>query len=210
MLRCILKAMDNLASDSSLEKTISSLKQNGIEAEVVSNTEDAKQKVLSLIPKGAEVMTMQSMSLKTAGITEALDTPEYNSVRNKLSSMDRATQSLEMQKLGAAPEYTVGSVHAITEDGKVLVASNTGSQLPAYVYASPHVIWVVGTQKIVPDVDTAIKRIYDYVLPLESERMSIQVGDPNLKSNVSKLLIINKEVKPGRLHIIFVKEKLGF
>lgn len=202
--------MNELANDSQIEKTITSLKQNGIEAEVVNTSEEAKEKVLMLVPKGAEVMTMQSMTLKTMGLPDIIDSSSYNSVRNKLSSMDRATQSLEMQKLGAAPEYTVGSIHAVTEDGKVLIASNTGSQMSAYVYASPHVIWIVGTQKIVTDMDAGIKRIYEYILPLESERLGKAYGDPNLKSNVSKLLIINKEIRPGRLHIIFVKEKLGF
>lgn len=202
--------MDNLASDSSIEKTILALKENGIEAEVIDTSEEAKEKVLSMVPKGAEVMTMQSVTLHTVGVYDELNTDKYNSVKNKLASMNRETQSLEMQKLGAAPEYTVGSVHAVTEDGKVIIASNTGSQLPAYTYTSPHVIWVVGTQKIVRDLDTGIKRIYDYILPLESERLGKAYGKPDLKSNVSKLLIINKEINPTRLHIIFVKEKLGF
>jgi hypothetical protein len=122
--------------------------------------------------------------------------------------MNRSTQSLEMQKLGAAPEWTIGSVHAITEDGQVVIASNTGSQLAAYAYGSPHVILVVGAQKIVNNLDDAMKRIYEYVLPLESERLRKAIGAP--RSNVSKLLIINKEITVGRLTVIFVEEKLGF
>jgi len=112
-----------------------------------------------------------------------------------------------MQKLGAAPEYAVGSVHAVTEDGKVIIASNTGSQLPAYAYGSAHVIWVVGTQKIVANLEQGLKRIYEYVLPLESERLKKVYG---VESNVSKLLIINKEIAPNRLTLILVKQKLGF
>lgn len=96
----------------------------------------------------------------------------------------------------------------MVENGQVLIASNSGSQLPAYVYGAAHIIWVVSTQKIVRDLDDAIKRIYEYALPLESQRVRKAYGMPH--SNVSKLLIINREVNVGRLTLIFVKEKLGF
>ena len=113
-----------------------------------------------------------------------------------------------MKKTGAAPEYCIGSVHAVTQDGKVFIASNTGSQLPSYAYGSANVIWVVGTQKIVKDFDEANERIYKYTLPLESERARKAYGVPG--SAVNKMLIVNKEVAPGRITIIFVNEKLGF
>lgn len=193
-----------------LNKTVQALKTNGIHAEVVDTGLEAKQKVLSLIPDGAEIMNMTSRTLDAIGVSkEIVESGKYNSVRNKLTKMDRKTQSLEMQKIGAAPEWTVGSVHAVTQDGKVLIASNTGSQLPAYVYGSPHVIWVVGAQKIVKDVDEGIKRIYDYILPLESVRLN-KAYNITTGSYVSKLLIINKEFTPGRITMIIVKEVLGF
>lgn len=198
-----------LAGDEIIAKTIDALKANGINAVVVGNSGEAKQKVLELIPQNAEVMTMSSITLETIGIDKEInESGKYNSVKNKLYKLDRKTQGLEMQKLGAAPEYAVGSVHAVTQNGEVIIASNTGSQLPAYAYASAHVIWVVGAQKIVANLDEGMKRIYDYVLPLESEHMHKLYGIP--KSNVSKLLVINKEITPNRITIIFVKEKLGF
>lgn len=201
---------NKLASKQSIEKTIKALKVNGIEAKFVESGEMAKKEVFSLIPRGAEVMTMTSVTLDTIGIPkEVNESGKYDSVRNKLNEMDRATQNLEMQKLGAAPQWAVGSVHAVTEDGHLLIASNTGSQLPAYASGSLQVIWVVGTQKVVKNTDDGIKRIYEYVLPLESERAN-QAYNITTGSNVSKLLIINKEVKPGRLTVILVGEKLGF
>lgn len=205
-------SFDHIASAETIEKTIAALQANNITAELVQTKEEAKDSVLSLVPKGSEVMTMTSITLQEIGVLPVLnESGEYNSIRTKLNNMNRQTQSLEMQKLGAAPEYTIGSVHAITEDGKVIIASNTGSQLPAYVYGSSHVIWVVGTQKIVKDVDTGIKRIYEYILPKESVRLRKQYNLPDtVNSNVSKLLIINKEAKPERIHLIFVNEALGF
>src|SRR6185437_3209554 len=163
---------NSLASDESIEKTVDSLKKNGITAHVVSTAEDAKKKVLDLLPKGAEVMQMTSITLDTIGVTEPInESGDYGSVRNRLNKLDREKDHVEMQKVGSAPEWAVGSVHAVTEDGKVIIASNTGSQLPAYAYGSSHVIWVVGTQKIVLTLDDAMKRIYDYVLPLETPRL---------------------------------------
>lgn len=201
---------DQLANKEAIEKTITALKNNGIEAKSVATSKDAIQEVLSLIPKGAEVMTMASTTLDSLGIPEIInESDKYNSVRNKLNSMDRATQGSEMQKLGAAPDWTVGSVHAVTEDGHILIASNTGSQLPSYAAGSPNVIWVVGTQKITKNIDEGMKRLYEHVLPLESKRAN-KAYNITSGSFISKLLVINREVRPGRITIIFVGEKLGF
>ena len=204
-----MKDWKKLASDNSISKTVLALQANGIQAIVVDNKQQAKEKISELLPKGAEVMPMTSVTLDTIGISKEInESGNYNSVRQKLMTMDRKTQSLEMQKLGASPEWTIGSVQAVTEDGHILIASNTGSQLSAYVYGSPHVVWVVGSQKIVTNTDEGIKRIYEHVLPLESERVKKAYGME--RSNVSKLLIINKEIKPNRITVIFVKESLGF
>lgn len=201
---------NQLADKQTTEKVVASLKANGIEAELVENGEQAKQRILEILPAGAEVMDMTSVTLDTTKIPQEINqSSKYNSVRNKLNRMDRKTQNLEMQKLGAAPEWTVGSVHAVTEDGHLLIASNTGSQLSAYADGSAHVIWVVGTQKIVKDTEQGLKRIYEYVLPLESERANKAYGITT-GSFVSKLLIVNREINPGRITVIFVNEVLGF
>lgn len=196
------------ASEEILHKTVASLKKNGIESLVVSSSAEAKEKVLAMMPKGAEVMTMSSVTLETAGLTKAInESGVYDAVKPKLFAMDRKTQGREMQKLGAAPDWAVGSVHAVTEDGHVLIASNTGSQLSGYVYGAGHVVWVVGTQKIVSSVEDGMKRIYEYVVPLEEKHMQSLY---KMSTNVSKLLIYNAEKVPGRVTIVFVKEQLGF
>lgn len=200
---------NTIATDGAIEKTIAALKENGISSMVVGSVAEAKSAALSLIPKQSEVMTMTSITLDKTGIETAINVSgEYNAVKPKLYALDRTTQGSEMQKMGAAPDYAIGSVHAVTEDGKLIVASNTGSQLPAYAYGSSHVVFVVGAQKIVPTLDDAMDRIYQYVLPLESERAHAAYGVP--ASNVSKLLIITKEVNPARITVVFIKESVGF
>lgn len=196
-----------IATLAAITKAAEALTANGIEAIVVEDAAEAKKALHKLIPKGSEVMDYTSMTLEKTGI--AADIAEkYTALRPKLYSMDRATEGKEMNRMGAAPDFAVGSVHAITLDGQLVIASNTGSQLPAYAYGAGKVIWVVGAQKIVKNLDEAMDRIYDYVLPLESERAKVAYGVPG--SNVSKLLIINKEVNPKRATIIIVKEVLGF
>lgn len=203
-------AWDIVADDATIQKTTEALNEHGIKTQVVDSGEKAKEQVLSLIPNDSEVMTMTSVTLDTIGATEELNKVpgRYQPVRDRLYAMDRNTQRQDMNRLGAAPMYAVGSVHAVTQDGHVLIASNTGSQLPAYAYGAVHVVWVVGAQKIVRNTDEGIQRIYEYCLPLESERAKKAYGVPG--SAVNKLLVINNEITPDRLTMIIVKEKLGF
>lgn len=201
-------AWDTLADDATIAKTIEALGKRGITGMVVENGAAAKAKVLELIPQGAWVMHASSVTLETIGLVSEIDeSGKYKSVKNQLKAMDRATQRPHMLKLGSAPEWIVGSVHAVTQDGIAIIASNTGSQLPGYAHGAEHVVWVVGAQKIVPNLDEAMKRLYEYVYPLEDQRMRTLY---NTGSNVSKLLIFQKEIVPNRVTLIFVKEKLGF
>ncbi|HTY44228.1 MAG TPA: Fe-Mn family superoxide dismutase [Patescibacteria group bacterium] len=202
------KNWNELAEKIDVELTMNALRKNGINSYFVENKRKAKEKLEELIPMGAEVMNMSSVTLDESKIAEEITkSGRYEPVKKKLESMDRKTQGREMQRIGAAPQYAVGSVHAVTEDGKVIIASNTGSQLPAYAYGADRVIFIVGTQKIVKNLDEAMKRIYDYILPLESERLKKVYG---VASFVSKVLLINKEINPERINVIFVNEVLGF
>lgn len=199
---------NNLPSRELIEKIISALKTNGIEAYYFESGDDAKKKVFELLPEGSEVMNMTSATLDELGISKEIEeSGKFNSVRKKVSAMNRETQKKEMKTIGIAPEYAIGSVHAVTENGEILVASGSGSQLPAYVYGADNVIFVVGANKIVKNVDEGMKRIYEHSLPLESERVKKVYGMP--RSNVNKILIINKETA-GRIKLIFVNKTLGF
>lgn len=203
-----MNKFSTLANSSVVAKTIRSLKQNGFNVILTSNKTSAKQRVLNLIPGGASVITMSSATLQETGLRQAIDeSGKYESLKQKLNKMDPKTEKPQMRMIGAAPTWAIGSVHAITHKGEILIASNTGSQLPAYAYGAEKVIWVVGTQKIVKDLNAAMKRIYEYCLKFESQRMLKMYG---VKSNVSKILLINKELIPQRINIVLVEEKLGF
>ncbi|MBI3231952.1 MAG: LUD domain-containing protein [Candidatus Doudnabacteria bacterium] len=206
-----MKPFSALASQDSIDKAVQALKQNGIEAFVAENGEQAKKKVYELVPEGNEVMVMTSETLRTLGLEKEInESGKFELVKAKLAKMDES-QARQKKKLGAAATYSIGSVHAVTEDGKALVASNTGSQLPGYAYGSDKVVWVVGAQKLVKDLDEGIRRIYEYVLPLETKRARLAYGLPETwNSNVSKLLLFNKEITADRIKMVIVKEAVGF
>ena len=197
-----------LASEKAIATAVSSLERNGIKTIVTENSGQAKKEALDIIPAGAEVFTTTSQTAEVVSLAKEInESGEYSSVRNKLMEMNRSTQSREMAKLGAAPEFVVGSVHAVTEDGQLLIASASGSQLPAEAYSGGKVIFLVGTQKIVKNIQEGLRRIYEYSYPLEDERAQKAYG---MRSGVNKILIINKEMTPGRITVILIKENLGF
>ncbi len=182
------------------------MEANNIHTIVVDNGDQAKAELWKLLPEGAEVFTNSSRTLDTLGIPEIVN-ERYDSVRAKLAKMDQKTPNREMIKMGAVPQYILGSVHAVTEEGEIVVASNTGSQLAPYAASAEHVIWLVGTQKIVPNLDEGLKRVRQYTYPLEDERALQAYG---MHSFISKLLIVYREVMPGRTSMILIKENLGF
>jgi hypothetical protein len=197
-----------LASDEQIERASQALEANGIHTLIARNGEEAERLLFDLLPAGAEVFTSTSQTLEKLGIPDELEKlARYDSVRAKLSKMDPKTQNREMVKLGATPEYILGSVHAVTEDGHVLIASKTGSQLGPYAAGAVKVIWVVGSQKIVKDFDEGLRRIEEYSFPLEDQRALQAYGE---NSGINKMLVVNKEITPGRITMIIVKEKLGF
>jgi hypothetical protein len=191
-----------------VRRATASLEANGIEVLRAADAAEAKRIVLALIPDGAQVHHGASKSLEVSGIIDAVDTSgRYEHLRPRLVSMDRKTQADEIRRLGAAPDVMLGSVHAVTETGSLIAASMGGSQLGPYVSGAGRVILVVGTQKIVSNLEEGLRRVNDYAFPLEDARAQLTYG---IHSAVNKVLIINREVVPGRITVVFVDEVLGF
>src|SRR6266568_1078213 len=156
----------------------------------------------------AEVYNNTSQTLEAIGVADDIErSGRYQPLRLRLYRMDREMQRREMRTLAAAPDYVVGSVHALTEDGSLLIASASGSQLGPLVSGAGHAILVIGAQKIVSDVATGMRRIYEYCYPLEDARARRAYGVP---SGVNNILIINKVITAGRITAIIVNERLGF
>lgn len=196
-----------LADEKTLQKTVEALRKNGIEVFIAENGEEAKKKVFELIPQGVEVMNNKSATLDAIGVSkEILESGKYIAIRKILININDEKQRHEYRRKSSSADYDIGSVHAVTEDGQLIIASNTGSQLSPVASSAAHVILVVSTQKIVKNLDEAFKRIEEYSLPMESEQLKKLYG---VASNISKILIVNREYN-SRIKLIFVKEKLGF
>lgn len=194
-----------------LLKAAEGLKARGFGAAVVKDGKAALAAVKELVPAGSEVFTMASITLEETGIAEALNGPGYASVRGKLGSLDKPGQEAEKRRLGAAPAFAVGSVHALTDDGVALIASLTGSQLPAYAAGADKVVFVVGGQKLVKNLDEALERLSSYVVPKESVRARKAYGLPDsFHSRPNKILLLQGEVVPGRIHFVLMEEAKGF
>jgi L-lactate utilization protein LutC len=197
----------HLASEEQIAKTRRALEANRMQTIVVETGDEARERVLDMIPEGAQVYNSTSRTLDQIRLAEAIEnSPKFQAIRPRLRALDRATQRREIRRLSASPDVLVGSVHAITEVGQVLVASASGSQLGPAAFGAGLVIWVVGTQKIVRTLEDGFRRIREYSYPLEDVRTRKVYGQP---SAINKILIVNGEL-PERIKIILVKQNLGF
>jgi len=196
-----------LPDDTTLAATVVALEEHGFSVDVVDDLDAARQAVLARIPRGSSVMTNTSMTLAETGIADAINQGgPYESARNKMFALDFATQAQEMKAIGGQPDYALGSVHAVTRDGTLVIASASGSQLASYAWGAANVIFVVGAQKLVPTVAAARERIYQHSLKLEDARAQAAYGQ---HSFVGKILEIHQEL-PGRIHVVLVRQPTGF
>jgi L-lactate utilization protein LutC len=197
-----------LASDEQIERTAEALEANGIHTLIAKDRAEAKRLFFELVPQGSEIFLGASVTLEQLGIQPEIDkSGHFDALRPKVFAMNRETQGREIRKLGAAPDFAAGSVHAVTEDGHVLIASNTGSQLGPYASGAGKVIWVVGAQKIVKDVSEGLRRIEEYTARLEEVHMQEKY---HLSTDIGKVLIVNRERRPSRITLILIKEQIGF
>ena len=197
-----------VADEASVKRTVAALEANGITVLRAPDAAAAKRIVLDLIPDGSQVYHGASQTLDVVGIADEIDkSGRYEPLRPRIWLMDRKTEGDEIRRIGAAPDVMLGSVHAVTETGSLLAASMSGSQLGPYVSGAGQVILVVGTQKIVPDLEQGLRRINEYAWRLEDARAQAAYG---IHSAVNKVVIINREITPGRITVVLVDEVLGF
>jgi hypothetical protein len=191
-----------------LERAAAALTAHGFTVEILDDAAAARTRIKDLIPEGASVFTPASETLRLSGIDEDINTSgRYQSVKQRGHGMDRVTELDEIWRLMSTPGVVVGSVAAVTETGSLVAASASGGQLPAYINGATRAIWIVGAQKVVPDLSTALRRVEDHCLPLESARAQAVYGQP---SAINRLLVLNAEPHPGRGTVLLLREAIGF
>jgi hypothetical protein len=196
-----------LPDDETLAATVVALEEHGFSVEVVDELDAAREAVLARIPEGASVMTNTSVTLQDTGIADAIDDGgPYESARSKMLALDFATQLQEMKAIAGQPDYALGSVHAVTREGTLVIASASGSQLASYAWGAANVIFVVGAQKLVPTLEAARERIVEHSLVLEDARAYAAYGQNSL---IGKILEIHQE-PPGRIHVVLIRQSVGY
>jgi L-lactate utilization protein LutC len=196
------------ATEASMERAAAALREHGFVVEILDDVDAAHQRIKELIPEGASVFTGASETLRLSGIEADISTSgHYDAIRPWVLAADRATQADEMRRRMATPDFVVSSLHAVTETGSLVIASGTGTQLSGHAGGAARSIWVVGAQKIVPDLDTALRRVYEHSLPLESARTQEAYGSP---SAVNRMLILNAEPFAGRATVLLLRQTIGF
>jgi hypothetical protein len=196
-----------LPDEQTLASAVTALEEHGFSVEVVDDLDAAREAVLARIPDGVTVMTNTSVTLQETGIADAInDGGRYDSARNRMFALNFATQAQEMKAIGGQPDYALGSVHAVTRDGTLVIASASGSQLASYAWGAANVILVIGAQKLVPTLEAAHERIYQHSLVLEDARAIAAYGQ---HSSVGKIMEIHQEL-PGRIHVVLIRQVVGF
>ena len=195
------------ASEQTLQSVAKALSERNMTPLIVDTPADARRVVLEMIPDGAEVHSGKSKTLEDAGLfSEFQDSGRYDFLRTRMFAMDRATQGREIRKLIAAPDYMVNSAQAITEDGVIVVASASASQIGPLASGAGRVIYVIGSQKIVPDVATAYTRILDHVFPYEDARVLEALGAHTI---LARVLLVEREWQADRTTVVLVREPVG-
>ena len=195
------------ASAAALNELAANLRERNFEVLVVDTAAAAKAVVMARLPEGAEVYSGKSKTLEDAGIfKELMESDSYDFIRRRTMKMDRQTQGREIRKLSAAPDYMLGSVQAVTRAGQLVVASASGSQIGPYSAGAGKLILVVGSQKIVPDLETALRRLREYVMPYEDMRLREQMG---VGTKLTRVLIMEMDYSPGRTTIVLVRDPIG-
>jgi L-lactate utilization protein LutC len=191
-----------------LERAATALTAHNFTVEILDDATAARTRIKDLIPAGASVLTGASETLRLSGIDKDINTSgRYEALKPRLMAMDRVADADAIRRLAASPDVIVASASALTETGSLVLASASGSQLPGYAGGAAHAIWIVGAQKVVPDLSTALRRIEDHALPLESARAEAAYGRP---SAINRLLILNAELHPGRGTVLLLREAIGF
>lgn len=200
-----------LASPESVQRTIQALTERRFTPVLLETGRDALAYIQSQIPDGASVMNGSSVTLEEIGFVEYLKsgTHTWNNLHEAVLKEEDKKKRDDLRKHAVVSDYYLGSVHALSETGEMVIASNTGSQLPHLVYTSPNLMLVVGIQKIVPDLAAAVKRLEEHVIPLEDEHMKKLYGSG---TQHNKTLILHGEstMMKRSATVILVKEKLGF
>jgi hypothetical protein len=200
---------DRIPDQPTIDKAMAGMRERNFNPVLVPDRQSALEKLKQMIPAGAEVMTGASTTLEEIGLIDYLASNKHpwRNWKDRIMPEKDHEKQRALRRVSTTSEYFLGSVQAITETGQALGADATGSRQGGYVFGAEKVIWVVGINKIVSDLEMALKRLLEHCMPLEDARMK-KTGAPG--TFIGKIVIYEREYVPQRVSTILVREKLSF
>lgn len=200
------------------EKLLNSLKKRNYEAFFCETTEEAKKKVLSLIPDKSSVAWGGSFSLQETGIIDAIRQGSFKVLDRDLAQTPEEKQRLMKEALTC--DTYLSSVNAIAEDGTMFNIDGNGNRIAAIAYGPESVILLVGINKLAKTREDALIRARNIAAPTNALRFGLSslpcTGSGsccNCNSDeciCSQIVEMRRSRVPGRIKVVLVGEDLGF
>ncbi|MCQ2546581.1 MAG: lactate utilization protein [Clostridia bacterium] len=212
--------IDNVkkANRAKIETVIKNLEKRNISGYYAENKEEALKLMLKMIPEGSTVGKGGSETMNQLGIIPILQNGKYTYL-DSFASADQAVQKETKRKIFYA-DFMLTSANAITLDGEIVNIDGTGNRMAAVIWGPDKVIFVVGSNKIVRDLDDAVDRIKCDACPPNCVRLGKKTpcavtgkcGDClSLGHTICCHTVITRFSSiPKRMHVIMVNEPLGF
>jgi hypothetical protein len=212
-------------SDSVVAATVAGLRSRNIDAVRVATGADAVRVVIDAIEPPARVISGGSRTVSQLHLPRILRaTPGIEYVNDEVKAMDDGADRYAFRRASTASDYVIGSANALVSDGRIVNVDGGGSRIASYAYAAGHVIMVVSTNKICPNLDAAVDRVRSVAVRRVNEREQAGLAlapcahDGVCRESIcrppvrecGKMLIIEKESVAGRILVVLVDEIIGY
>lgn len=196
------------------QKVIKGLESRNMSGCYAKDRQEALAAALSLIPEGSSVTMGGSVSAAEIGLVEAVKKGNYNFI-DRESFTDRRAAMLAAYDA----DVFLASANAMTEDGVLINIDGNANRVSAIAQGPKKVIFIVGMNKICPDVDSAMKRARNVAAPVNAQRFGLNTpcsktgSCMNCKSPDTiccQILVTRYSRHAGRIHVILVNDSLGF
>jgi len=194
-------------SASIVAQAVENIQRRGIGVIRAHNGEIALETLKDVIPPGADVMSSASTTLLEIGYDEHVDRSRWNDLHRAIIAENDEQKRRELRRKSVTADYFISGVNAIAQSGEIVACDKSGSRVGAWAFAAGHLILVSGTNKIVPTLGDALRRVREYAYPLENVRAKAAYGTP---SQLGKWVILANEETEGRVTLILIDGSLGY
>lgn len=191
--------------------------KRGMEAFYCATKEEAKAKILSMIPEGASVTWGGTESMAEAGVCAEIQNGNYDFIDRKSAKTPEEARAIYGKIVCA--DYFLTSTNAFTKDGELVNVDGASNRVACIAHGPAHVIILASMDKMCATVEDAYNRIRTQACPPNAIRVG--VNTPCSKTGVCgdclspeticcQILVTRYSRVPGRITVVLCNEKLGF